>query len=79
MSWLIFSQDTSRFAMVLLKFFCQEVKTDVYSESNYVYIAKLESKYCPVTILRKYIEGANLDLSSHFAFIEAINEEQVGL
>ena len=62
-----------------VKIFVPRSKTDLYSEGNYVYIAKLESKYCPVTILRKYIEGANLDLSSHFAFIEAINEEQVGL
>ena len=62
-----------------VKIFVPRSKTDLYSEGNYVYIGKLESKYCPVTILRKYIEGAILDLSSHFAFIEAINEEQVGL
>ena len=55
-------------------------KTDVYREGNYVYIAKLENKYCPVAILRRYIEAANLDLSSHLPlYIQAINEEQVGL
>ena len=54
--------------------FVPRSKTDVYREGNYVYIAKLENEYCPVAILRRYIEAANLDLSS-----QAINEEQVGL
>ena len=46
--------------MVLLTFLCQEVKqTYDYSEGNYVYISKLEGKYCPVAILRRYIEAAN--------------------
>ena len=40
-------------------------KTDVYREGKYVYIAKLEGKYCPVAILRRYIEAANLNLSGH--------------
>ena len=40
-------------------------KTDLYKEGNYVYIVKLENKYCPVAILRRYIEAATLDLSSH--------------
>ena len=40
-------------------------KTDVYKEGNYVYIVKLENKYCPAAILRRYIEAATLDLSSH--------------
>ena len=34
-------------------------------EGNFVYIAKLASKYYPVVILGRYIEAANLDLSSH--------------
>ena len=42
-----------------------ESKTDVYREGNYVHIAKLEGKYCPVAILRRYIEAHNLDLSSN--------------
>ena len=60
-SCLIFNQSTSRFVMVLLKFLPGS-KTDVYREGNYVYIAKLEGKYCPVAILRRYIEAANLNL-----------------
>ena len=51
-----------------VKIFVPRSKTDVYRAGNYVYIAKLENKYCPVAILRK-----------SFAFIQAINGEQVGL
>ena len=35
-----------------VKIFVPRSKTDVYREGNYVYIAKLENKYCPVAILR---------------------------
>ena len=42
-------------------------KTDVYRDGNYVYIAKLEGKYCPVAIQGRYIETAKLDLSSHLS------------
>ena len=42
---------------VPLKFLCQRVKR--------MYIERAINKYCPVAILRRYIEAANLDLSSH--------------
>ena len=61
-----------------VKIFVPRSKTDVYSESNYVYIAKLESKYCPVTILRKYIEGANLDLSSQLPLVRTLTRNTSG-
>jgi len=35
--------------------FVPKSKTDVYREGNYVYISKLESNYCPVEVLRRYI------------------------
>jgi len=37
-----------------VKIFVPRSKTDIYREGNYVYIAKLENKYCPVAILRRY-------------------------
>ena len=48
-----------------VKLFVARSKTDVYREGKFVYIAKLASKYYPVVILGRYIEEANLDLSSH--------------
>ena len=57
-------------------------KTDVYRKGNSVYIAKLaENKYCRVCILRsyRYIEAANLDLSSHLPIFRPFNKEEVGL
>ena len=78
-SCLIFSQSTSRFVMVLLKVLCQEVKqSDVYREGTSVYIAKLEGKYCPVAILRRYIEAANLDLSSHLPLFRPLTKTKSG-
>ena len=53
-------------------------KTDVYREDNYVYIAKLENKYCPLAILRKYIEAANLDLSSRLPLFRPLTKNKSG-
>ena len=51
-----------------LKIFVPQSQTDVYREGNCVYIAKLESNYCPVSMLRRYIEAANLDLSASYRY-----------
>ena len=61
-----------------VKIFVPRSKTGVYTEGNYVYIAKLESIYCPVTILRKYIEGANWDLSSHLPLMRPLTRNKSG-
>ena len=53
-------------------------KTDVYREGNYVYIAKLEGRYCPVVILRRYIEAANLDVSSHLPLFRPLTLTRSG-
>ena len=53
-------------------------KTDVYKEVNYVYIVKLENKYCPVAILRRYIEAATLDLSSHLPLFRLLTRNKSG-
>ena len=53
-------------------------KTDVYGEGNYVYTANLEGKYCPVAILRRYIEAANLGLSSHLPLFKPLTKTKSG-
>jgi len=35
--------------------FLPKSKADVHRERNYVYISKLDSNYCPVAVLRRYI------------------------
>ena len=50
----------------------------MYIERNYVYIAKLENKYCPVAILRRYIEAANLELSSHLPLFRSLTKNKSG-
>ena len=47
-----------------IKVFVPGSKTDVYREGNYVYISKSQSNYCPVSILRRYVDAASLDLAS---------------
>ena len=43
-----------------------------------MYISKLDSNYCPVTALRRYIQAADIDLSSQsVALVQAINEEEI--
>lgn len=61
-----------------VKIFVPRSKTDVYGEGNYVYIAKLENKYCPVAILCRYIEAANLDLSSHLPLFRPLTKNKSG-
>ena len=38
-----------------VKIFVPRRKTDVYREGINVYISELDSNYCPVTVLRRYI------------------------
>ena len=40
-------------------------KTDVYREGNYVYISASESQYCPVSVLRKYMNLAGIHDNSN--------------
>ena len=61
-----------------VKTFVPRSRTDVYREGNYDYIAKLEAKYCPVAILRSYIEAANLDLSSHLPLFRPVTKTRSG-
>ena len=42
-----------------IRIFVPTAKNDVYREGNYVYIKKLGNKYCPVDVLRRYIEDGN--------------------
>ena len=66
------------FCDAFVKIFVPRSKTDVYREGNYVYNAKLENKYCPVAILRRYIEAANLDLSSDLPLFMPLTKTKSG-
>ena len=48
-----------------IKIFVPRSKTDVYREGNYVYISASESQYCPVSVLRKYMNLANIHDNSN--------------
>ena len=61
-----------------VKIFVPRSKTDVYREGNYVYITKLGNKYYPVAIPRRYIEAANLDLSSHLPLYSPLTKTKSG-
>ena len=54
-----------------VKVFVPRSKIDVCKEGNYVYISKLGSNYCPVTVLRRYIQEADIGLSSQLKKIQA--------
>ena len=61
-----------------VKIFVPKSTADVYRDGNYVYIAKLEGKYYPVAILRRYIEAANLNLSSHLPLFRPLTRNRSG-
>ena len=41
--------------MIIVRIFLPRSKTDIYREGNYVYIRASSSKYCPVGVLRRYL------------------------
>ena len=38
-----------------LRVFITKAKNDIYREGNYVYIKRLTSEYCPVTLFETYV------------------------
>ena len=62
-----------------VKVFVPRSKTDVYREGSYVYVSiKLDSNYCPVTVLRRYIEAANINLSSQLPLFRPLTKWKLG-
>ena len=61
-----------------VKIFVPKSKTDVHREGNWVYVAKLRGNYCPVSILRRYIQVANLDLSSQLPLFRPLTKKKSG-
>ncbi|RMX41021.1 hypothetical protein pdam_00011556 [Pocillopora damicornis] len=48
-----------------LRIFLPRSKTDIYREGNYVYISASTSKYCPVGVLRRYLNLSGIDSNSN--------------
>ena len=40
-------------------------KTDIHKNGNWLYLAKLKSKLCPIRLLRRYIKLAQIDKHSN--------------
>ena len=40
-------------------------KIDVYCEGKIVYINSIDSKYCPVNLVKKYIKAAGISFESN--------------
>ena len=55
-----------------LRVFVPRAKNDIYREGNYVYIKRLNSVYCPVALLERYISMCNIDLSSSVALFRPV-------
>ena len=53
------------FSSEYLKIFVPRAKNDVYREGNYIYIKRLGSKYCAVSLLQRYISMAKMDSSDN--------------
>ena len=48
----------------LVRIFVPQAKNDAYREGNYVYVKRLNSQFCPVALLERYILQADIDLNS---------------
>ena len=53
-------------------------KTDVYRQGNFVYIAKTLSKYCPVSILLRYMHEAKLTPTSDLPLFSPLSNTKSG-
>ena len=47
-------------------------KTDVYREGNLVYINSIDNNYCPILLLKRYIEAAGIDLKSNLPLFRGL-------
>ena len=47
-----------------VRIFVPQAKNDVYRKGNYVYVKWLNSQFCPVALLERYILQADIDLNS---------------
>ena len=45
--------------------FIPRSKTDVYREGNIVYVNSVDSKYCPVILVKKYMKSAGISSESN--------------
>ena len=52
--------------------FVPGAKNDIYREGNYVYIKRLNSEYCPVALLEKYITTCNIGLNCSVALFRPV-------
>ena len=52
-----------------IRIFLPPSKTDIYREGNYVYISASTSKYCPVGVLRRYLNLSGIDSNSNLPLI----------
>ena len=43
-----------------------------------MYISKLDSNYCPVTVLRRYIQAADIELSSSCPWFRPVTKRKLG-
>lgn len=61
-----------------IKIIIPHSKTDIYREGNYVYIAKIKSKYCPVSILERYLSAAKTSTASNLPLIRGLQNTKKG-
>ena len=47
-----------------VRIFVPQAKNDAYREGNYVFVKRLNSQFCPVALLDRYILQADIDLNS---------------
>jgi len=55
-----------RLGITHLEITLEKSKTDQLREGNIIYISKLDSKYCPVKLLQKFLTLANFDIRVDF-------------
>ena len=61
-----------------IKIFVPHSNPDVYREKNFVYIAKTLSKYCPVSILLRYMREAKLTPTSDLPLFSPLSKTKSG-
>lgn len=48
-----------------LKIFLEKAKNDQHRDGNIIYISRLDSEFCPVKLLERFLEMARLTISEH--------------
>ena len=61
------------FENTYMRIFIEKSKTDIYRDGNWLFISKVDSEICPITILKAYLDRCNVETDSEEFIFRAMS------